>query len=196
MDKILILCFTLIILISCQEKNKYEDKDELCRILGEMTANDQKYRGLPKMIDPYFSVLDSLRTANSMSREEYGKLSLDEQLEWDKKARAISEKKPRISKQKQDSLMDLQIKIDNKNTELLIDIIKEKGWVTKNGLGCEEYVSAWIIFRHSQSEYWNEIREIIEKEKAENRIGDGDYMMIDNHIKGRPMLDNLSITIE
>jgi hypothetical protein len=196
MNKILILCLPLIILSSCQEKNKYEDKDELCRILGEITANDQKYRGLPEMTDPFFNVLDSLRTANNMSKEDYGNLSRNEQLEWGKRTRAISEKINRISKKEQDSLMNLQIEIDNKNTKLLMDIIREKGWVYKNELGCEEYVSAWIVFRHSQSEYWNEIREIIEKEKAEKRIGDGDYKMIDNHIKGRPMLDDLNITIE
>jgi hypothetical protein len=196
MNKILTFCFSLIILSSCQEKNKYEDKDELCRILGEITSNDQKYRGLPEMTDPFFRVLDSLKDENNITKAQYGKLSTDKQLEWGKKARVISDKITQISKQKEDSLMTLQIEIDNKNTELLMDIIKEKGWVYKNELGCEEYVSAWIVFRHSQEKYWNQIREIIEKEKAEKRIGDGDYKMIDNHINGRPMLDNLNITIE
>ena len=145
------------------------------------------------MTDPFFGVLDSLKTANNISNKAYSNLSRETQLEWEKKARVIADKIPQMSQQKQDSLMQLQIEIDNTNTELLIDIIKERGWVYKNDLGCEEYVSAWLVFRHSQTQYWDEIRAVIEKEKTENRIGEGDYKMIDNHIKGRPMLENLNI---
>jgi len=186
MNKTLNLFFFLIILSSCQEKKKYDDRDQLCKVLGEMTINDQKYRGLPEMIDPFFRVLDSLQEVNNISNADYGKLTTEEQLEWGRKARAISEKIPQMSEQKQDSLMQLQIKLDNINTELLIDVTKEIGWVSKQSLGCKEYVSTWIVFRHSQSQYWKEIREIIEKEKAGGELLPNEYNIIDNHIKGRP----------
>lgn len=190
MNKILTLCFSLIILSSCQEKNKYEDKNELCRVLGEIHLADQKYRGSKEMTDPFFRVLDSLQKVNNLPDSIYRKLSTEEQLEWGRKARAISNKIPQISKRKEDSLMQLQIKLDNKNTELLIDIISKKGWVYKNKIGCNEYFSAWLVFRHSQSQYWDEIRILIDDAKEKGTIGRKDYNMIDNHIKGRPIMDS------
>ncbi len=193
MNKTFTFFLTLIILISCQKKKKYTDKENLCKILGEIHNNDQKYRGLPEMTDPFFRVLDSLQEANNISNADYRKLTTKEQLEWGKKAREISEKTPQMSEKKQDSLMQFQIILDNKNTELLIDIIKKKGWIYKNDIGCEEYFSAWLVFRHSQSQYWGEIRTIIDKEKAEDRIGKRDYKMVDNHIKGRPMFQKQTI---
>jgi hypothetical protein len=189
MNKTVTLFISLIILSSCQEKKKYGDRGQLCKILGEITENDQKYRGLQEMTDPFFRVLDSLTEVNNISNADYGKLTTEKQLEWGKKARAISEKIPQMSEKKQDSLMQLQIIIDNKNTELLIDITKEIGWVSKPKLGCKEYVSAWIVFRHSQSQYWEEIREIIEKEKIKKRLLIKEYKIIDNHIKGRPKFE-------
>jgi hypothetical protein len=44
-----------------------------------------------------------------------------------------------------------------------------------------------IIFRHAPKDFWNEIRPLIEKEFAEKRMGSGDYGLIDNHLRGRPM---------
>ncbi|CAL2083113.1 hypothetical protein [Tenacibaculum dicentrarchi] len=188
MNKTLTFLFSLIILSSCQEKKNFENKDELCKIIVGIIESDQKYRGLPEMEDPFFSVLDSLRKVNNIEVKDYANLSREQQLEWGKKAREISDKISQTSKHKQDSLMRLQIEIDNHNTELLIDIVKEKGWITENTLECKENVSTWIIFRHSQTKYWTEIREIIEKEKAKKRINDFEYEMIDNHIKGRPTI--------
>jgi len=164
---------------------KYKDNDALCSLLGKMTVNDQKYRGLTEMENPFFRILDSLQKAKGLSLEEYAKLSQQEQLEWGKRAKAIATKVPRISQKKRDSLMQFQIELDNQNTAMLIDIINERGWISKNGLGCEEYVSPSLIFRHSQEEYWDEIRIIIEREKAKNTIGKGDYLFIDDHITGR-----------
>jgi len=189
MNKIITICLSLIILSSCQQKNKYEDKVELCKILGEIHINDQKYRGSEEMTDPFFRVLDSLQQVNNLPNSKYSKLTTAEQLEWGKKAREISDKLPQISKKQEDSLMKLQIELDNKNTELLIDIIKRKGWVYKNNIGCEEYFSAWLVFRHSQSQYWDEIRILIDNAKEKGTIGKKDYNMVDNHIKGRPMMN-------
>jgi hypothetical protein len=196
MKKSLILIFIITVIISCNKKTKYENTNELCNLLGEMTENDQKYRGMSEMTDPFFEILDSLKTINNISKNDYTNLSREQQLEWEKKARKIANKYSKTSEKIKDSLMNLQIEIDDKNTEILIDIIKEKGWVTKNGLGCKEYVSTFLIFRHSQEKYWGEIRKLIEKEKSQNRIGNGDYMMIDDHIKGRPMTDFNTLSIE
>jgi len=180
---------TLIILLCIPNyitAQKYQDNDALCSLLEKMTINDQRYRGLPEMGNPFFRILDSLQKVKGISMEEYAKLSQQEQLEWGKRAKTIANKVPRISQKKQDSLMQLQIELDNQNTAMLIDIINERGWVSKNGLGCQEYASPSLIFRHSQEAYWGEIRIIIEREKAKNTIGKGDYLFIEDHITGRP----------
>ncbi len=86
-----------------------------------------------------------------------------------------------------DSLWKTQTEIDKKNTKLLIEITKKRGWVSKDGLGCIEYIAPVILFRHAPKEFWKEIKPLIDKEYAEKRMGQGDYWFIDNHLKGRPM---------
>lgn len=141
-----ILLLSIIALITCKTEKNYEDDKELCKILGEMTVNDQKFRGSERYSKP-------------------------------------------VNKIKKDSIWKLQTQIDEINTKLLIDITKKRGWVSREELGCEEYIAPWVIFRHSPKKYWKEIRPLIEKEYAEKRMVVGDYMMIDNHLKGRPMID-------
>jgi hypothetical protein len=186
MKKSLQILLITLSMISCKHENNYQNDTELCDLLGQMTTNDQKYRGMTELEDPFFDILDSLITAENITKQAYMTYSRDEQLEWGKKARKIADKTPKQSKKTIDSLMQLQETIDNENTKLLIDITKKRGWISNKDLGCQEYVSAFLIFRHSQKKYWKDIREIIELEKTEGRIGDGDYQLIDNHLKGRP----------
>jgi len=187
--KRLIIASIFLTIISCKNENNYDDDRELCRILGEMTENDQKYRNSPQLSEPFFKILDSLRITENLTREQYKKLPKEKQLEYGKRARAIADRIPKVDKKEKDSIWNLQIKFDEKNTELLIDITNKRGWVSREELGCEEYISPWVIFRHSPEKYWKEIRPIIEKEYAEKRMVAGDYIMIDNHLKGRPMID-------
>ncbi len=102
-------------------------------------------------------------------------------------AREIANKRQESPKKIRDSLWKIQSEIDKKNTKLLIDITKKRGWVSRQQLGCTEYISPMIIFRHAPEEFWEEIRPLIENEYAEKRMGSGDYGMIDNHIRGRPL---------
>jgi hypothetical protein len=93
------------------------------------------------------------------------------------------------TEKQKDSLWKIQKKVDNENTELLIEVTKKRGWVSKNGLNCEKNMAPVVIFRHSSEKYWNEIKLLIEKENKEGRMGNGDYMFIDNHLQGRPAFD-------
>ena len=113
---------------------------------------------------------------------------LAEMTESDQRIRNLPELKNGIERVK-DSLWKIQNQIDKKNTELLIGITKKRGWVSKKELGCTEYISPVVIFRHSPKEFWEEIRPLIEKEYFEKRMTKGDYGFIDNHLKGRPPLD-------
>jgi len=184
---IILIAFISTLVISCKKENNYENDAELCKILAQIHENDQRIRLLPEMTDPFFKIMDSVRTANNMTRETYGDLEKEEQLNWGKIGREIANKRPKAPQKVIDSLWEIQIELDKKNTRLLIDITRKRGWVTKNMLGCTEYFAPFLVFRHAPQEFWNELRPLIEKEYAEKRMGAGDYGFIDNHIRGRPI---------
>lgn len=181
MKKILLL---LIVFISCNAEKKMTDS-ELCSVLSNLHLQDQYYRGLEELEDPFFFVLDSLMGANNLSRSEYAKLPKEEQLAFGKIARKITDSKPKISEQKQDSLMRLQKELDYKTTEKLLGIVKKYGYPDTEKLKCENYAAPFLIFGHSPQKYWKEIDNIIEKEKLAGRIVEGDYKYIKWHIGGR-----------
>ena len=189
MKNILLILIILFSLFGCKPQNNFENDAELCGILAEMIQSDQRIRNLPELSDPFFEILDSIMIANDLTREVYSNLSKEEQLNWGKIAREIAEKRPKGSKKVRDSLWDIQEEIDKKNTKLLIEITKKRGWVSKDGLGCTEYISPMIIFRHAPKEFWEEIRPLIKKEFEEKRMESATYGFIENHINGRPLLD-------
>jgi hypothetical protein len=186
MKKILLILIISFLFFNCKSESDYSNNTELCKILEKMTEDDQKIRGLPKLSDSFFEILDSIRKANNLTKEIYIKLSKKEQLKWEQVAREIANKRPEQSKKELDSLWGRQTKLDNHNTELLINIVKKRGWVDKMSLNCKEYAATWVIFRHSQEKYWNQIRPLIEKAYKEKKLGGMEYAMIDNQLKGRP----------
>jgi len=174
-----------ICLFSCNNKD-YKDKDALCKIISKIHKGDQKYRQL--MIDPFFEILDSIQKADGISNDEYKTFSKKKQLAYGRIARAITNKRViKLTKKKEDSLMQLQILIDNKNTELLIDIIKKRGFPDLPN--CKEGQFPAITLRHSQSQYWDEIRPLIEKEYKLGNMNKGQFRIVLNHINGREEFD-------
>ena len=93
------------------------------------------------------------------------------------------------SKRIKDSLWTIQTEIDKRNTSLLIEITQKRGWLSKQDLGCTEYIAPVVIFRHAPKKYWDEIKTLIDKEYKEGRMEGGDYMFIVNHLNGRPSLN-------
>lgn len=85
-----------------------------------------------------------------------------------------------------DSLWKIQTQKDIKNTKILIEIIKERGWFNKKDLNCDAAVPPALIFRHSPEEYFNIISKLIKTENKAGRMSTGDYVFIENHLKGRP----------
>ena len=185
-----------ILFISCVSEKKLNNQ-ELCSVLTELHIQDQFYRGLPEMEDPFFSVLDSLISANNYTRKEYVKLPKETQLNFGKIARQISDKKERILKKEEDSLLRLQKEIDYQTTERLLKIVKNQGFPNMEELNCENYAAPFLIFGHAPEKYWDKISKVIEKEKQAGRIGEGDYKYIKWHISGRKdnQIDQIQIKV-
>ncbi|WP_156169078.1 MULTISPECIES: hypothetical protein [Kordia] len=181
MKKIIVL---FIILISCKTEKKMTNS-ELCNELSNLHLQDQYYRGLQELEDPFFVVLDSLMGVNNLSHSEYANLPEEKQLKFGKIARKIADTKPKILPQAQDSLMNLQKEIDYKTTKSLLQIVNKYGYPNITELECENYAAPFLIFGHAPKKYWKEIDKLIEKEKKAGRIGQGDYKYIKWHIGGR-----------
>ena len=181
------LLVTFLIIILSIKSSQFQQAD-LCEELSELMKNDQQYRkqlGLQK--DTFIRVFDSLKEVKNISQDEYSNLTSAEQSIILSKSREIASKQSNHSQQEKDSLWQLQSEIDHYNTRRLIEIIKNKGWITKQNLGCQEEIKPWIIFRHAPKKYFAQIREIIDKE---NSISNYEYKVIDNHLKGRPSMFN------
>lgn len=91
-----------------------------------------------------------------------------------------------ISKNTKDSLSKLQFDLDNENTELMLEIIHQKGWPNADSLNCNEPPPTIIVFRHAPKEYFDTIQIIIDQELKKGTIDGLNHMFIDNHLKGRP----------
>lgn len=95
----------------------------------------------------------------------------------------------RYPKREVDSVWALQLKIDDANTEELIKLTKKHGWISDERIDCSK-LNIWLIFRHSQEEYFEQISELIEKEHNSNRLKDSHYIYIKNHLEVRPPIGN------
>ncbi|MEM1001091.1 MAG: hypothetical protein AAGH46_00405 [Bacteroidota bacterium] len=88
-----------------------------------------------------------------------------------------------------DSVWALQLEIDQHNTEQLIELTQKYGWISDERINCPK-LNIWIVFRHAQEEYFEEISGLIEKEYTEGRLNPSHYKLIKNHLEGRPpMID-------
>lgn len=93
--------------------------------------------------------------------------------------------KDKYSKKEIDSVWALQLKIDNENTEKLIELTQKHGWLNNEIIDCPK-LNIWIIFRHSQEKYFKQIEELIESEHNAKRLNDWHFRLIKNHLNGIP----------
>ena len=84
-----------------------------------------------------------------------------------------------------DSLWRLQIAIDNKNTEQLIEIIKDRGFPNKKAIGCDLPIAPFLIFTHAQPQYFEEIETLIDNELIAKNVDSLTYNHMLWHINGR-----------
>lgn len=163
------------------EVSDYNNPSDLCDTILKIYKDDQKYRDL--MVDPFFKILDSIIIAEGIE-EVYKDLPEKKQLAYGKIARSIANKRKVFNTEAvEDSLMQLQIPLDNKNTELLIEIIKKHGF--PNLPDCDGPKFPSMVLRHAQSKYWEEIEPLIKKEYQEGRMSSEQFLMVLNHINKR-----------
>ena len=185
----MIRSFVIFMIIILGIKSSQNKQTDLCEELSEMMENDQKFRKqLGLQNDTFLQVFDSLKRNHNITKDEFSNLTPEEQNSFLTNARRIASKQSKFSQKEKDSVWQLQIEIDRYNTKRLMKIVKNKGWVSKQNLGCQENLKTWIFFRHAPKEYFTQIRKIIDLEKEENRISEYEYQVIDNHLKGRPQM--------
>ncbi|WP_047547253.1 hypothetical protein [Psychroserpens sp. Hel_I_66] len=127
---------------------------------------------------------ESIYDGDNMCRELKEMINND-QLYRSKLPDSFSRHKSKYSKKEIDSMQLLQRKIDDHNTEKLIDLTKQYGWISDERINCQK-LNIWLIFRHSQPKYFKDISVLIEKEHDKKRLSDFHYKMINDHINGRP----------
>ncbi len=163
--------------------------NELCKILYELSLDNQRYRGtMGKISDHFPNALDSLILNRGLTKTDFYSLPEQRQGELNQQALELARRKLKPLMKQNDSLLVLQQKLDSKNTKKLIEITKKYGWLTAEGLGCKERFRTVLIFRHAPEKYWDEISRLIEKERTEKRLSGYEHYLIDNHLKGRPPL--------
>ena len=181
-----------IFILSCKTR-KFKSEEDKCIYFENLIKSDQFYRGSELMVDPFFKILDSLRISEGLTKEDYKSLSVDQQLEYGKRARFIANKNPSNPKV-EDSLMTLQIHLDNKNTKSFLNYIKKFGYPDITKIGCKN--SPDLILLHSQEKYHKEIKRIIDSEFNNGKINSFLYASILRHIGGRKENNLNKILIE
>lgn len=159
---------------------------DLCEKLQAMVERDQKYRGSDDSITTHYTpILDSLILAKGLTKQQFASLPPHEQGPTKEQAFKMAghRMKPIMAN---DSLANIQVALDHENTKNLIELVQKHGWLTDKNLGCKQKFKTVLILRHSPKTYWKQVREVIEKERAANRISEYEYEVIDNHLKGRP----------
>jgi len=109
----------------------------------------------------------------------------NDQLHRSKTPDSFSKHKRDFNDKEIDSMNVLQRQIDDRNTEKLIALTRTYGWISDERIDCPD-LNAWLIFRHSQKKYFEEISVLIEKEHNAKRLNDFHYGLIYDHLKGRP----------
>jgi len=94
-----------------------------------------------------------------------------------------------------DSIYELQLDLDTKNTLKLIEITNQYGFPNVDRIGVP--LPAWLIFHHSPYEFKDTVLHVINKEYESGRLPNNEYQLIKWHLSGRngaPFgLDNVEV---
>jgi hypothetical protein len=171
--KIAHVLLLLVFILGCKSKDKniYEGEN-LCEIIKTMNEDDQEYRSLIR--DPFYNILDSIKTAKKLTTEEV--------VEYIVIAKEIAQtRKLKFNEKEIDSIMVLQKKLDNKNAELLIDIIKKRGFPTTKNSICK--TSPGFVLTHTQPEYWHTLNILIKAEIKKGNMAQSHYDFLIKHFE-------------
>jgi len=164
------LLLVLVCLFSC--KNKYDlsvsEVEFLIKETDEMHESDQRIRHEFIKLDVYYGV-DLESNGSFLSFKDKKEILGKEYAEYRRKG---------------DSLRDVMHSIDEVNTKKLLALIRKYGFPSKERLGTY-HASAYFIFVHSDRQYFDEIRILIEQEYAAKRISEYERAYIFWHLDGR-----------
>lgn len=82
-----------------------------------------------------------------------------------------------------DSIWQLQLVIDHKNTKRIIEITEKYGFPDPRRTG--KPISVWLLLHHSPREYHEEIKSLIDREYNSKRMDSTTYGMLKWHVNGR-----------
>lgn len=60
-----------IFILGCNQESNHANAANLCALLSKMTISDQSIRVLPELTDPFFEILDAIKVANNLTRQDY-----------------------------------------------------------------------------------------------------------------------------
>ncbi len=83
-----------------------------------------------------------------------------------------------------DSVWVLQRKLDVANTEKLLQLTEKHGWLSDARVQCPN-LDIWLVFRHSDKQYYSKILALIEKEHTAKRLNSFQYKLIKDHVTGK-----------
>lgn len=135
---------------------------------------------------------DEMHESDQGIRHEFTKLDVDYGVDRESNGSFLSfkDKKEILGKEyaeyrrKGDSLRDVMHSIDEVNTKKLLALTKKYGFPSKERLGTYK-ASAYFIFVHSDRQYFDEIRTLINQEYEEKRISEYERAYIFWHLDGR-----------
>ncbi|MBW1297809.1 hypothetical protein [Aquimarina litoralis] len=95
---------------------------------------------------------------------------------------------PNYQKQR-DSIWELQLAVDHKNTKRIIEITEKYGLTNPQRTG--QPIGAWLLLHHAPEEYHDEIKPLVEREFKAKRMDPRTYALIKWTLNGREGLPEL-----
>ena len=168
--KFTILLLVLTCLFSC--KNKYDlstsEIELLTNEVNEMYERDQGIRNELTKLDSFYGV-DRKTNGYFLSTKDKKDLLKEEYAEYN---------------YKRDSIWEAIHPIDDANTKQLISLTKKYGFPSRERLKVKK-AKAYFILVHSDRQYFDEIRSLIEQEYEAKRISEYERAYIFWHLDGR-----------
>ena len=157
MKKIILISTILISLISCKEKK--ENKKELTdSIKAELIAEFKEMKEKDQLNRSYVS----LGTFDQKLIDSTKKLTTQEYISF------IQSHKSELTKKQEDSLWNIQNKIDLRNTNRLYEITKEYGWLSKTKL--DSVIDPMLFLFHTPKETIDKMQALLMEEVKANRM--------------------------
>lgn len=170
MKKIVLILVPLIFLFSCWEKNNDVKKKELTEsVKAELKAELVKMKETDQLNRSYVS----FGTFNQMLIDSIKELSTQGYISF------MQTHKSELSKEQEDSLWNIQNKIDLKNTNRLYEITKEYGWLNQTKL--DSVIDPILFLLHTPKETIEKMQTLLLEEVQAKRMEPLKYAMyVDN----------------